>query len=189
MTWWCTGSSLFCCPPFSIVTNNSKDQLDKSALCVTYNRIRAMDACGASTVHSSLPLSTVTSVLTWCLVCFVLCFYFRFRKKEKKRRRKKTRQPPLIDLPRHDSTAYFHNTQTWSQPWWIKKERQSYIFKQGFYSLHAVWHCLTTLNVIHLAWKLTTFLEARQNKERKAVYIFMLFSDDALFCTLRLWWV
>lgn len=84
MTWWCTGSSLFCCPPFSIVTNNSKDQLDKSALCVTYNRIRAMDACGASTVHSSLPLSTVTSVLTWCLVCFVLCFYFRFWKKEKK---------------------------------------------------------------------------------------------------------
>lgn len=186
MTWWCTGSSLFCCPPFSIVTNNSKDQLDKSALCVTYNRIRAMDACGASTVHSSLPLSTVTSVLTWCLVCFVLCFYFRFWKKEKKG----GKNPPTA--PDRFAQTWFNcifSQHTNMVTWWIKKERQSYIFKQGFYSLHAVWHCLTTLNVIHLAWNLTTFLEARQNKERKAVYIFMLFSDDALFCTLRLWWV
>lgn len=128
--------------------------------------------------------------LCWHDVWYALFCAFTFVSgKKKKKKEEKTRQPPLIDLPRHDSTAYFHGTQTWSQPWWIKKERQSYIFKQGFYSLHAVWHCLTTLNVIHLAWNLTTFLEARQNKERKAVYIFMLFSDDALFCTLRLWWV
>lgn len=139
--------------------------------------------CLYCALFSSFVYRYLCADMMFGMLCFVLLLSFL---EKRKKRRKKTRQPPLIDLPRHDSTAYFHGTQTWSQPWWIKKERQSYIFKQGFYSLHAVWHCLTTLNVIHLAWNLTTFLEARQNKERKAVYIFMLFSDDALFCTLRL---
>lgn len=117
------------------------------------------------------------------MLCFVLLLSFP----EKRKKKKEEKNPPTA--PDRFAQTWFNcifSRHTNMVTWWIKKERQSYIFKQGFYSLHAVWHCLTTLNVIHLAWNLTTFLEARQNKERKAVYIFMLFSDDALFCTLRL---
>lgn len=126
--------------------------------------------------------------LCWHDVWYALFCAFTFVSGKKKKKEEKN--PPTA--PDRFAQTWFNcifSQHTNMVTWWIKKERQSYIFKQGFYSLHAVWHCLTTLNVIHLAWNLTTFLEARQNKERKAVYIFMLFSDDALFCTLRLWWV